>query len=227
MDSQGSSFIPKSPVKGAVRPRGVRKIYVFTYISSVIFIGTIMAAVGTYAFQLSVQSELNNQKNLLNQEKERFSVSDIARMELLDQQLRSARELMNSHVSVPKLFEALEFSTTNALGLIGFSYTRSQTADVSLEITALANSIDIALFQRNIYRDNNLLRGLTVVDPTVMGAATPPLVSSTNFKLTGRLQVTDFPYEPRSSSQVLSVMSSQVPPTEEDAVADESADDDF
>ena len=44
---QGTSFIPKSPVKGTVKPRGVRKVYILTYVTYVLFFGTLISYKGS------------------------------------------------------------------------------------------------------------------------------------------------------------------------------------
>ena len=46
MNSQSTSFIPQRPTQGKLKNRGVRKIYILTYVSYVLFFGTLIAAAG-------------------------------------------------------------------------------------------------------------------------------------------------------------------------------------
>ncbi len=59
---QGASFIPKSPVRGSTKPRKVRRVYVLTYVAFVCFIGSLLAAVGMFFYDLSIDRKIDNQK---------------------------------------------------------------------------------------------------------------------------------------------------------------------
>ena len=156
---QGSSFIPKQPARGRVQRRGVRKIYVFTYISFVLFFGTLIAAGGTFFYKVSVDSQLQSEKEKLVVQREAFSQADIERVKELDMQLTAAQDLLDNHISIVTLFEALEAATVSNIELSGFSFLRTDSEGIEVNLSATAKDFNSVLFQRSIVDANPVLAG--------------------------------------------------------------------
>ncbi len=197
-----SSFIPKSPTKSAVRPRGVRKIYVFTYLSLVLFFGTLIASAGTFFFEFSLKNQLDTQKQELANEQNAFNARDLERLRELENRIENAKRLMDTHVSVADIFNALETSTVATVQLTGVNYERSQFGDINLTVSALTESLNDARFQRDIFASNEVLRQAGIFEPQfttrteqIQGGSTALTDRAVIFTLSGEYEVADIPYK--------------------------------
>jgi hypothetical protein len=203
-----SSFIPKAPAsKNAPRPRGIKKIYIFTYISLVLFFGTLIASAGTFFFDVTVKGQLAQQKEQLANERNAFNASDLVRLRDLERRIESAKRIIESHVSVSKLFTALEASTVSGVQLTGASYERSAFGGINFAVGARTESLNTARFQRDIFAANEILRSSGLVNPQFttrreqIGATqTGPQTQSVVFSLAGTFTVDDVAYSPESVS---------------------------
>lgn len=219
MSPQGpSSFIPKSPAKTAVRPRGVRKIYVFTYLSLVLFFGTLIASAGTFFFDVTVKNQLAVQKQELANEQNAFNARDLERLKELEDRIENAKRLLGTHVSVADLFAELENSTVATVQLTGASYERTEFGGISMAVNALTKSFNDARFQRDIYASNEVLRDAGILGPqytTGFGESTtvsPNTASKSGvtFTLAGDFEVNDIPYTSEDATMVESSSESVV-----------------
>lgn len=164
MNSESTSFIPQRPVQGKVKKRGVRKVYVLTYISYVVFFGTLLAAAGIFFLTTATDRELKNQIDALAVERDSFSEGDIQSILELDKRINIAKDKMNQHVSLLSVFEAIEKSTLKSLQFVGFSYHRLNMFAPSITLTGTANTFDSVLFQREVLKANPILAGGTFTD---------------------------------------------------------------
>ena len=138
MNPQGTSFIPQRPTQGANQKRGVRKIYVFTYISYILFFGSALAAVGTFFYNSLLDTRLQVHKDALVAEEAKFDQEAINNVRELDQKIKSAQKRMDLHLSVPTIFEALERNVSQSLVLSSFSYKRENDSPPKVEIAGNA-----------------------------------------------------------------------------------------
>lgn len=159
MNSQSTSFIPQRPTLGKVKDRGVRKIYILTYISYILFFSTLIAAAGTFLFTLSLESQLTKLRTQLAAEKDLFSQSDIESIRELDDRITIAKARMDQHISVFSIFEALEQNAIQSLQYIGFSYIRSNDLAPVVTVTGRTENFDSVLFQREVLASNSVLAG--------------------------------------------------------------------
>ncbi len=197
-----SSFIPKSPTKSTARPRGVRKIYVFTYLSLVLFFGTLIASAGTFFFEFSLKNQLASQKQELANEQNAFNARDLERLRDLNNRIENAKRLLSTHVSVADIFTALETSTVATVQLTGVEYERTEFGGIRLSLSALTKSLNDARFQRDIFASNEILRKAGVVEPKlttrseqIQGGVTELTDRAVIFTLAGEYDVNDIPYQ--------------------------------
>lgn len=160
---QGSSFIPKQPANGSVKRSGVRRIYIFTYVAFVMFFGTIIASAGTFFYQVSVESQLEAEKEKLVQAKEAFSQADIEKIKAVSLQIEAAKMLLDNHISAASIFDTLEKNTVSTIQLTDFSLVREDFTDIMMSVSARTNGFNPARFQREIVRQNPILAGSSLV----------------------------------------------------------------
>lgn len=161
MNPQSTSFIPKGPTKHRAKGSGVRKIYILTYFSYVFFFGATLAAMGVFFYSITLDTQLEKEKTLLAQERDKFSQSDIESVKELEKRINTVKDRMDKHVSVPAIFEAFEKSALKSLEFGSFSYERSQDAAPLVTITGNSNSFDNILFQKEVLQSNPIFTGAT------------------------------------------------------------------
>ncbi len=195
-----SSFIPKSPTRGTVKPRGVRKIYVFTYLSLVLFFGTLIASAGTFFFDVTVKQNLATQKERLANERNAFDAKDLSRLRDLENRIENAKTILATHVSVAEIFDALELSTISTVQLTGIEYERSDFGGIAMKISALTASLNDARFQQSVFASNEVLRSAGVIEPKYttrseqVESTSLPAEQAVIFTLEGNLTTSDIPY---------------------------------
>lgn len=204
MDSnQGSSFIPKSPVRGTVKKRGVRKVYIFTYLIFIFFFGTMIASAVTFAYDFTVNAQLAQAKQTLLDERTSFSQSNFEQVRELDVRTKTAYSLFSNHVSVLHVLSSLEASTLAAVQLTGFSFTKdleeSEEGSHTLVLNAKMSDFNAALFQREMFTGDSVLNGarlseVTLTDTSVIEESAD--AAEVTFVIEKVLTVADIPYTP-------------------------------
>ncbi len=157
--SQGSSFIPKTPVRGSVQKRRPRKIYVFSFLIYIFFIGTIVAAGIFWFIKFSAENELETVQAALTEERGRFNESELLRVSEVDARIDEASTLLEGQVSVLRILEAIESVTLSSVTMIGFDYTKAESAELVLALNAAAGDFNSARFQRQVISSNPVLAG--------------------------------------------------------------------
>lgn len=159
--SQGSSFIPKQPARGKVKTRGVRKIYVFAYVSFVLFFGTLIATAGTFFYKVSVDAQLNAEKQKLADLKGQFNNAELVRIKELERRLNLAAVLIDQHISVSAFLRALEQNAIDSISFKKLELERPEPNDITILLSGTTGDFNSVLFQRSVIANNPVLSGAT------------------------------------------------------------------
>lgn len=206
---QGPSFIPKQPAQGNIKRRKVRKVYVLAYVSFVLFFGTLVASVGTFLYKVSIEAQLEREKENLAEQRQRFDESDIAQVQELSKRLTTAKQLLNAHVSPLRLIESLEDATVETVQLTSFALTQDQTTGITISLEARTEEFNSVLFQRSVVSANPVLSGASF--ESITGSKADVSGENSNdeqlvtFLITKDLAASDIPYVPRSTAQSAAV----------------------
>ncbi len=223
------SFIPKQPSRGAVKQRGTRKIYILTYISFVLFFGTLIAAGATFFYKISVESQLDIEKQKLVEQRQLFNQADFERVREFSDKLTSSQKLLDEHVSVVSILDALEKATLSTIQIKTFGIDRSRYSVIALNLEAQTDSFNSVLFQRKIFAENPILQGAQMVDlkldknieeQVLLGGPEQTVA----FNIIRELSPSEIPYVPQESRQVTTSadQSTTTPATSQSASADET-----
>lgn len=170
VNSSGTSFIPQRPTKGKVNTRRVRKVYVLSYISSVMFFGSVLAAAGVFFFNFSLNAQLDHQKEQLASERQQFNQGDIESIRDLEKRIDSVQQRLDNHISVLSVLEALERSAVQSVNYITFSYKRLGDTAPIVTLTGDSDRIDGIVFQREVLQANPILAGSTFTEVALQSA---------------------------------------------------------
>ncbi len=161
INSQGTSFIPQRPSKGKVNTRRVRKIYVLSYISYILFFGAVLAACGVFFLNLSLDAQLEKQKELLSAERDQFNQGEIESIRELEKRINLAQERLDNHISVFSILEALEKSAVQSILYVQFDYKRLNDGAPVITFVGNTDRFDSVLFQREMLESNPVLADST------------------------------------------------------------------
>ena len=156
--AQTGSFIPKQakPAENRTRTRTVRKVYLFSYISYVVFFGTLLVVAAMFLYEIHLNNNLSTQKSLLAAERESFSQSDIERVRELDRKLIIANQLFSKHVSVATLLDSFEDTTLQNVQFQTFTFAREPDNTYLVMAGASTEDFDSLLFQRQVIKEDDL-----------------------------------------------------------------------
>jgi hypothetical protein len=197
-NSQRNSFIPRSPIKGTVKPRGVRRVYILTYVSYILFFGTLLATSGVFVYSITLDNQLSSEKARLSAERELFNQADLERVKELESRLKTSQNILDRHVSVHSILNALETTTLRPVQIDGFEYVKDSNNSLDLTLTARTQNFNDALFQREIFFSNGILNGAQVseikFEESDVSDASATTYEEVQFTLTKKLTVNEIPY---------------------------------
>ncbi len=154
--AQTGSFIPKQAKPVASRTRTVRKVYLFSYISYVVFFGTLLVVAALFVYEVQINKNLNNQKSALIAERESFSQSDIERVREFEARLLTANMLFSQHAAVSVLLEGFEKTVLENVQFNNFSFLREPDGTYVASAEGVTSDFDSLLFQRQVLKEDDL-----------------------------------------------------------------------
>jgi hypothetical protein len=207
-----SSFIPRQ-VTG-ITPQSIRRKRVFSifgFLSVVLLLASLLASGALFAYERYISGQLDSEKAALAAEYAKFDESDIASVRSFDSRLQVVKTLLDSHLAVSKIFDALEANTKESVQYSAFSYQRRPSGNATLSITGVTDDFSKISLQWAAYLKNTMLANaiLTKIalgsvsdDSTVQGGAqaassdgTPAAaVPQVGFSLVANLSASDLAY---------------------------------
>lgn len=157
MNPQNTSFIPKRPTQGTIQNRGVRKIYILSYVAYVLFFGALLSAAAVFLYTYTLEAKVNVERTKLTQEQSQFGQGEIESILRLEQLINTAETKMDAHISLPRIFSAIENSALDSLILTAFDYKRVLDTAPLLILKGEAKSFNSVLFQREVLDLNPVL----------------------------------------------------------------------
>jgi len=195
---QGNSFIPKSPVRASSKPKGIRKVYILTYVTYVFFFGTLLAAALVFGYGFSVNAQLNSEKSSLLAERDSFNQADMERVQELDSRMKFAASVLDRQVSLSSLLQMLETKTVSSAHIYGLEYTKEIDGSLKLALQVRSENFNDALFQREEFFSDPVLSGATISDINFARSESEGEISfqrqEVNFVVAKTLSVSDIPY---------------------------------
>jgi len=117
-----TSFIPKKPIVQE-RTTPAYSVNILTLISLPILFFVVLGTAGMYFYKISLAKKITEMENTLVLARNRFELSRITELQILDKRLRAANEILSKHVATTPIFEALSAITMKTVRYTDFSYT--------------------------------------------------------------------------------------------------------
>lgn len=142
-----NSFIPKQAAFKGVRNNKKRRFFIFQYVAYAVFFVTLLAAIGIFAYQQYLQTELEEAKSALELERGAFSQSDIERVKELDARLNIVTERFAGHSSVYQVLSAVEDVVAANVRFTDFEYIRLASNTGELKLSGQGPIFEDVVFQ--------------------------------------------------------------------------------
>lgn len=158
-----ASFIPKNSSntpKRRVRP--ARRIYVLSYVSYILFFGSLLAALGLFFYSAQISKTLEATAAELSAAQTRFSLSDFARIQAFDDKLKTADRLLEGLAAPSRLFAELESVVAANVYFSGFKYEAYADDTYALDLTGKATDLNQILYQSDLLNKSQILESAVV-----------------------------------------------------------------
>ncbi len=164
VNTSGPSFIPKQPASGKLKQRKTRQIYVLSYVSFVVFFGTLIAAGGTFFLNYSTEKQLEAEKQTLADLRNGFNQADFERIKALDQQLMLAESLLARQVSVLSILDALKDNTLKTVKVSGFTVSQTNPGELMVNFAGETDNFNSVLFQREEFENDHVFSNVRMTE---------------------------------------------------------------
>lgn len=128
-----TSFIPKKPLSEERIPVQ-RHTSIFSFITTLLFLGSLASAGGMYFYNASLSQSLASKDASLKAAQNAFEPGFIAELKVLDKRITNANELLQNHIVVTPIFEALQKNTLKSIQYTKFSYTTPVNSGSQVEV---------------------------------------------------------------------------------------------
>lgn len=157
-----TSFIPKKPLVTEQKTSGVSS-NIFNIIGVVVFITSLVAAGGAYAYKTYATKKVLTQAQSLAAAKSEFEATLINNLQQVERRLNASQEILSNHISVSPIFAALQEATLKSVRYTKFSYSLNPEAGAEKVVVKLSgqatNYTSIAL-QSDLLAKNKYLKNI-------------------------------------------------------------------
>lgn len=123
-----TSFIPKKPIVEDIK-KPSRPISFFMVVALLVFLSMLIAVGGFYFYKQILAQDIVKMEANLYTAKNRFEPEKISQLTILNKRINAANTVLNRHVSVSPIFEALSAITLKTVRYTRFSYEKGTAKD--------------------------------------------------------------------------------------------------
>jgi len=176
--SPKTSFIPKQAAGGA--PLHQRKSFnVLAFFAIVIFLATLALSVGVFFYKKHVDQQLVKEEEELTKLRLTFSYDQIEALRTFENRVKAAEQILGTHLSLTKVFDALEDRTQEKTQLTDFTFTLLDSGIAEVALSGNASSFNTAALQKRAFSGETIFEKGSVVfsDVTTSGEGTKKAVT--------------------------------------------------
>lgn len=162
-DNSATSFIPKNSTRPKKKVRSTKRIYLLSYISYVLFFGSLLATLGVLFYSVQVDRTLDQAKASLQAEQDSFRTEDISRIRNLEKKLIVAERLLNELTAPSRIFQELEKVVADNIQFSSLTYTLEPNRRSSIALTGRADNFSQILYQRDQFNRSQILESADLV----------------------------------------------------------------
>jgi hypothetical protein len=154
-----SSFIPKGPVTQQVFKK--KKTGFVGYLIILIFILSIVGAVGVYLYKGMVQTEVQNLEAQLAEAEKNIDKQTINEMVQFDKKLGLIQNIVSKHKIISSFLATLASSTVTTVQFTEFSYGSLKEGELSISLKGNTTDYASVALQESVFSQNKYFKSLT------------------------------------------------------------------
>lgn len=169
-----TSFIPKRPLVQAEAPHASSRapFGILSLLTTVLFFGTLIASGGIFLYERQLANQKMRMESQITKAKEGLGAEFITDMKQLDNRITAIKALIQSHVVVTPIFQALEQVTLRSVQYRNFSYSFGQgtgtgARTVSVEMMGTAKNYETIALQSEAFGKSTLIKDAVFSNLTV------------------------------------------------------------
>ncbi len=204
-----SSFIPRqnqSAIPARIRRR--RTFSILNFVSTVILLGSLILAGGTFFYKGRVAVVQDNVKAELTAQEGLFNDTEILTVKHFDRQIRAAKHILENHIAPSKIFSVLETATMDRIQFTSFDYSYDPGFEVMVTVMGGTQEFKTVALQALAFGDESngkeaLLKDAVFTEIGTSETSVAPTDSgeeishSVNFSLTGVIAPSEIKYDGR------------------------------
>jgi len=160
-----TSFIPKSPVASVSFSHSTSgRINIFLVVAVIIFIVSIVAALGVFIYQRSLVSSISDMSTRLAKARDEFELGFLDEVYKLNSRIGVAKELLGTHVAPSAIFSLLEETTLSSIRFRSMSLSGMLSRDITIALQGEANSYNSIALQSDVFGSNPAFKDPIVSD---------------------------------------------------------------
>lgn len=171
MDNQfKTSFIPKKPIEtsadlsvGSVSRRRVGRT-IFSLVGTLIFIASLGAYGGTFAWEMKLKSDISRQVESLQRAKNEFDENFTQEASRLNTRIEEAQKILDNHVSPSSLYSLLQEYTLQTVAFDRFTFEDNSDGTISVKGTGDAERFESIVLQSDWFGKSGYLRNVIFTD---------------------------------------------------------------
>jgi hypothetical protein len=149
-----TSFIPK---KSIVKERVImpQSVSFLSIISIFILFSVVIGTGGLYFYKGILAKNITQMDNTLNLARNRFEPAKITEIQVLDNRLKAANDILAHHVAVTPIFLALQQATMKTVRFTSFKYTLpTDGSKIAIKMTGIAVNYRSVALQEELFAKN-------------------------------------------------------------------------
>ena len=153
-----TSFIPKKIATQSRIPLGSSSSFL-NIVTMFIFLAVLISTVILFLYEKSIERNISQMQNNLVLSKERFDPAQIQSFQVLDKRLKASTDILNQHIVITPIFQALQELTMKSIQYTKFDYTLGtpEQPDILVKMSGVANDYRSVALQSELYTKNKNL----------------------------------------------------------------------
>ncbi len=192
-----TSFIPKRPIDPGTdtAPTRSRSVGLLSLITFVIVVGTGVAFAGVYLYERQLLSQKAKLVQSIGEARDGIGTEFVSDMKRLDARISGVKELINNHIVVTPIFEALQATTLRSIQYKEFGYMIktdqiTKTNSLVVELAGSAKNYASIALQSDAFSSNKLIK-----NPVFSNLTVDDKTRNINFKLSFSVDMADLSYQ--------------------------------
>lgn len=221
-----TSFIPKQGPVRRPRQTASRSVHLFSVISYIALISTMVASVGSFFYAKHIDKQLENKVQELSQAIGGFNEEDMEDVREFNIRLSQARERLDNGASVRAVFESIEDATAASVSLASLKMERFDDNNLVVKAEVQTDNFDSSLFQRGVFERSSVVESVEVKELKIVERSESedgPIESGVTFMAEITVPVSKVPNTPTQNTvtQTEEVLETPVSTTTETSLESE------